>query len=110
MSLFFIAINSVKKITDFRFIYIFFLLSTALVTFYGYGQKYLSFPIVSTMNSEFSKGQLIQMNIWTRVSSTFAGHYDLAAFLSVALIIILGVALINKNIFIKIIVRYKMAT
>ncbi len=102
MSLFFIAINSVKKITDFHFVYIFFLISTALVTFYGYGQKYLAFPIVSTMNSEFSKGQLIQMNIWTRVSSTFAGHYDLAAFLSVALIIILGVALINKNIFIKI--------
>lgn len=102
MSLFFIAIDSVKKITDFHFVYTFFLISTALVTFYGYGQKYLAFPIVSTMNSEFSKGQLIQMNIWTRVSSTFAGHYDLAAFLSVALIIILGVALINKNIFVKI--------
>lgn len=103
MSLFFIGINSLKSVKDFRFLYIFFLISTALVSLYGYGQKYFQFPIISTMNSEFSKGQLIQMNIWTRISSTFAGHYDLAAFMSVALIIILGVALIEKNIFIKII-------
>jgi hypothetical protein len=102
ISLFFIGLNSVKSIKDFRFLYIFFLISTALVSFYGYGQKYLHFPVISTMNSEFSKGQLLQMNIWTRISSTFAGHYDLAAFMSIALIIILGVALISKNIFIKI--------
>jgi hypothetical protein len=103
ISLFFIGINAVKSVKDFRFLYIFFLLSTALVTFYGYGQKYLQYPVISTMNSEFSKGQLLQMNIWTRISSTFAGHYDLAAFMSVALIIILAAALIIKNKFIKII-------
>ena len=89
MSLFFIAINSVKAIKDFKFLYVFFLITTALVSFYGYGQKYLKFPVISTMNSEFSKGQLLQMDVWTRVNSTFAGHYDLAAFLSVVLIITL---------------------
>ena len=102
MSLFFIAVNSIKSFKDFKFLYVFFLLATALVSFYGYGQKYLQFPVISTMNSEFSKGQLIQMNIWTRISSTFAGHYDLAAFMSVALIIILAVAILSKNKFIKI--------
>jgi len=101
MSLFFITVQSIKKQTDFTFLYAFFLVSTVLVTFYGFGQKYLKFPVISTMNAEFSKGQLIQMNIWTRISSTFAGHYDLAAFLSVALIIILGVSLITKNKIIK---------
>jgi hypothetical protein len=103
ISVFFIAINSLKNQKDFNFIYPFFLLSTALVTFYGFGQKYLQFPVISTMNEEFSKGQLIQMNIWTRISSTFAGHYDLAAFLSVALIIILGVSIISQNKLTKII-------
>jgi hypothetical protein len=102
ISLFFVTISSVKTLKDFKFTYIFLLIATAFICFYGYGQKYLSFPIISTMNSEFSKGQLLQMNIWTRVSSTFAGHYDLAAFLSVVLIIIAAVGLTNKNIFIKI--------
>ncbi len=103
MSIFFITLEALKKETDFSFLYVFFLLSTALVTFYGFGQKYLKFPVISTMNQEFSKGQLIQMNIWTRISSTFAGHYDLAAFLSVALIIILGISLITKNKILKIV-------
>jgi len=103
MSLFFITLDAVKSISDFKFIYYFFLIATGLVTFYGYGQKYLHFPVVSTMNSEFSKGQLLQMNIWTRISSTFAGHYDLAAFLSVALIIILAIFLLSQNKFTKIV-------
>lgn len=102
ISLFFIAINSIKSITDFKFSYVFLLISTFFVSFYGYGQKYLQFPVISTMNSEFSKGQLLQMNVWTRINATFAGHYDLAAFLSVALIIIATIFIINKNIWIKI--------
>jgi hypothetical protein len=102
ISLFFIALNSIKSKFDFSFAYVFLLISTALVSFYGYGQKYLKFPVISTMNSEFSKGQLLQMDVWTRVNSTFAGHYDLAAFLSVALIIIAAVFLISKNKWLKI--------
>jgi len=102
ISLFFIAINSINSIKDFNLSYIFLLISTALVSFYGYGQKYLQFPVISTMNSEFSKGQLIQMSTWTRINSTFAGHYDLAAFLSVVLIIIGVVFIISKNIWTKI--------
>ena len=103
ISLFFIAINSVKSFKDVQFSYIFLLISTSLVSAYGYGQKYLHLPVISTMNSEFSKGQLLQMNVWTRINSTFAGHYDLAAFLSVALIIIGVVFIISKNKLTKIV-------
>lgn len=102
MSLFFIAIQSIKSKPDLNFSYIFLLITTFFVSVYGYGQKYLSFPVISTMNSEFSKGQLLQMSTWTRISSTFAGHYDLAAFLSVALIIIGVVFVLSKNKLIKI--------
>lgn len=101
ISLFFITIHGVKSKFDFGFSYIFLLLTTVLVSAYGYGQKYLQFPVISTMNSEFSKGQLLQMNVWTRINSTFAGHYDLAAFLSVVLIIIAAVFILSKNIWIK---------
>lgn len=101
ISLFFIAINSIKSKQDLVFSYVFLLISTLLVSIYGYGQKYFQFPVISTMNSEFSKGQLLQMSTWTRINSTFAGHYDLAAFLSVVLIIIATVFILSKNKWIK---------
>jgi len=101
ISLFFIAINSIKSKQDLIFSYTFLLTSTFLVSVYGYGQKYFQFPVISTMNSEFSKGQLLQMSTWTRINSTFAGHYDLAAFLSVVLIIIATVFILSKNKWIK---------
>ncbi|HEX8923879.1 MAG TPA: hypothetical protein VF828_04045 [Patescibacteria group bacterium] len=103
MSLFFVALYGIKTSKDLKYPYITLIIATILVSAYGLGQKYLSFPVISTMNSEFSKGQLLQMNVWTRISSTFAGHYDLASFMSVVLVIIAGVALLTKNIFLKII-------
>jgi len=33
------------------------------------------------MNREFSKGMILRLTWWARVNSTFAGHYDLAAFM-----------------------------
>lgn len=101
ISLFFVTLDSIKSIKDLKFSYIFLLISLAGVIIYGYGQKYLQFPVISTMNEEFSKGQLLQMNVWTRISSTFAGHYDLAAYLSLILIVIFSVALIIKNKWLK---------
>lgn len=101
ISLFFIALHSVKTNKDLNFGYIFLLITTFFISVYGYGQKYFHLPVISTMNEEFSKGQLLQMSTWTRINSTFAGHYDLAAFLSVALIIIALVFILNKNIWVK---------
>lgn len=101
MSLFFIAISAIKTPKDLCFPYYFLLLCVTLVSFYGYGQKYFHLPIISTMNEEFSKGQLLEMDFWSRISSTFAGHYDLAAFMSFVLIIIFSLFLISKSIFTK---------
>lgn len=101
ISLFFICIETLRHDLSLKPYYFFLFFTTIGIAAYGYGQKYLFLPVVSTMNSEFSKGQLLQMNIWTRISSTFAGHYDLAVYLSIVLII-LGVVIISqKNIFIK---------
>lgn len=102
ISLFFITISAVLNYQEFKKYYLISAISIFFVTLYGYGQKYLSFPVISTMNNEFAKGQLLEMNIWTRVSSTFAGHYDLAAYLSVYLIIVLGATFLLKNIWLKI--------
>jgi len=102
MSLFFLTLQAIKDKKDLKVPAISLLLSTFLVSLYGLGQKYFNLPVVSTMNSEFSKGQLLQLDTWTRISSTFAGHYDLAAFLSVALIIIFGLFLLSQKIYQKI--------
>lgn len=102
MSLLFITISAIKQHKDIKNFYAFSLIATVGVLLYGYGQKFLRFPVISTMNSEFSKGQWLQLDVWSRLSSTFAGHYDLAIYLSVILIIIGGVAVIQKNIWLRI--------
>ncbi|MEI7652942.1 MAG: O-antigen ligase family protein [bacterium] len=43
--------------------------------------RFFDFPAVQTMNYEFAKGALLNLTPFARVSSTFAGHYDLAAYL-----------------------------
>lgn len=101
MSVFFITLEAIKKRRDFLYVYLFFIFAMFGVAAYGYGQKFLQFPVISTMNEEFSKGQLLQMNIWTRISSTFAGHYDLAAYLSITLVISLFLFIIIKNKWLK---------
>lgn len=102
ISLFFLTISAVKNRRDFRFPYIALSVASVGVIIYGLGQKFLQFPVISTMNSEFSKGQLLQMDVWTRISATFAGHYDLAVYLSVILVIIGGIIVTQKNIWLKI--------
>ena len=101
ISLFFITISAIDSKSDLIHPYLFLLFSLFCVAIYGYGQKYYNFPIISTMNEEFSRGQILQMDIWTRISSTFAGHYDLAAFLSLILILLINLVPIVKNKLLK---------
>ncbi len=104
MSLFFLSSAAVSKKEHLKIPFL--LLITALLGAgtVGLGQKYFSWPIISTMNQEFSKGQLLYMSTWTRISSTFAGHYDLAVYTSVALVILGGSLFLCKNLFSKIII------
>lgn len=102
ISLFFLTVATIKTKHDFRIMFIFSVVAAIGVIAYGYGQRYFHLPVVSTMNEEFSKGQLLQMNIWTRISSTFAGHYDLAAYASVYLIILGSILTQIKKLLYKI--------
>lgn len=97
MLLTFISIKAIDTKKDFKYPLIFMVIASFFVAIYGYGQKYFSFPIISTMNEEFSKGYLLTLTIWSRISSTFAGHYDLAAFLSVFLVVLAGSATLTKS-------------
>lgn len=96
MIIFFIAASTIRSRKDF-YTYLYLMLGTlSVVSLYGIGQKYLGFPAVQTMNPEFAKGHLLYLTPEARVSSTFAGHYDLAAYLVLFLPLTLGVFFSKK--------------
>ena len=97
MSIFLITLSTINKKKDF-FTYLFLVLAALfLVCFYGIGQKFLGWPAVQTMNPEYAKGYLLFLTPEARISSTFAGHYDLAAYLVFLMPIVLGVYFYKKN-------------
>lgn len=87
-TLFFIFYSAVKTRKDLKIIIYTFATSYILVGLYGIGQKYLYWPVYSTMNREFSKGIRLYLTEHARVQSTFGGHYDMAAYLVILLPII----------------------
>ncbi|MBU2632114.1 hypothetical protein KKG52_00180, partial [Patescibacteria group bacterium] len=102
LSLFFIgffAIRSKKQIPTVVFV----LAITLIAVFiYGLGQRLWEFPAYLTMNEEFAKGIPLKLSAASRIPSTFAGHYDLAAYL-VMLIPIVGSMIFGfKKLYIKI--------
>ncbi len=60
----------------------------AFVNIYALGQQYLNWPVISTTSSEASKGLILKLTSGARVNSTFAGHYDLAVFLAMTLVML----------------------
>lgn len=88
MSLFFVTYAAIRERENLLYLSSAFILSTVGVIIYGFGQKYFDWPVVSTMNREFAKGLLLKLEQWARINSTFAGHYDLAAYL----VLILGLS------------------
>ncbi len=91
MIVFFIAINAVRTKKQFWWLLGSLLTSFAIVNIYGLGQRFLGFPAVSTMNPEFAKGHILLLTPEARISSTFGGHYDLAAFLVFVMPLLWGV-------------------
>lgn len=74
------AYSAVSNFRQFRSIFLALLFVVAVVNIYALGQQYLGWPVISTTNSEFSKGQILYLTPDARVNSSFAGHYDLAIF------------------------------
>lgn len=90
MIVFFVALSVIKNKKDFFQLINAYLLAVFLTVAYGFGQKFFNFPAVQTMNPEFAKGYLLYLTPEARISSTFAGHYDLASYLVFSIPITLG--------------------
>lgn len=102
ISVFFIAFAGIKNKNQLKFVIAALVVTLLGVIFYGFGQKYLHFPAFLTMNEEFAKGAPIQLSALSRVPSTFAGHYDLAAYLVLIIPMMISLYFGFKNWFIKI--------
>ena len=87
---FFVGLSVVKSQKDFFNYLKAIFISLLIVTVYGIGQKFLGWPAVQTMNPEYALGHLLVLSPEARVSSTFAGHYDLAAYLIFLIPILYG--------------------
>ena len=96
-SLFFIAYSGIRSRKDIKNFSIIALFTLLAVNIYGFGQKYMYWPAFSTMNREFSKGIRLYLTPHSRVMSTFAGHYDLAAYVMIALVILVPAIWLIKN-------------
>lgn len=101
MSMFFIAFSSMKSKKYIIYIAVTLTLVLLAIVTYGFGQKYLGFPAYLTMNEEFAKGVPIRLSELSRVPSTFAGQYDLAAYLVLIIPIIVSLAFGFKNMIVK---------
>jgi len=100
-SLFFIFFSVVKSAKQIKIYVSLLIASMILVAGYGFGQKYLYWPVFSTMNREFSKGMVLYLSEHARVPSTFGGHYDAAAYTMIVITILLAVAWYTKNKWLK---------
>lgn len=81
MIMFFIGLTTVKSKKDIEFYIktIFIVIFTVFI--FGVGQKFFDWPIITTQNQEYSKGIALRYMPGGHLPSTFAGHYDLAAYI-----------------------------
>ncbi len=96
-SLFFILYNSIKTKQQAKAVVVTLVLIVIALSVYGIGQKYLYWPVYSTMNREFSKGIRLYLMPHARVQSTFAGHYDLGGYLALTVPIVMAILLASKK-------------
>lgn len=98
MIVFFIAATAIRRKNDFYLLLLSLFSSFLLVVVYGFAQKFSGFPAVQTMNPAFARGMILLLTPEARISGTFSGHYDLAAYLVFLIPIVLGLHL-SKNVF-----------
>jgi hypothetical protein len=64
---------------------------------YGIGEHYLRLPVIITQNNEYSRGIALFWIPGSNTNSTFAGQYDLAAFMVMVIPIFLSIFFVLKS-------------
>lgn len=90
MGLFFVAFWALRTSRQLHFLLRVILVTATVVALYGLGQQFLAWPVISTTNREFAKGLALTLGPEARINSTFAGHYDLAAYSIFPLLLVMA--------------------
>lgn len=90
MFIFFVASSAIVSQKRFRQYMSVYFITLGLVSLYGIGQKFLSFPSIQSMNPAYSDGRILYLNQYDRINSTFGGHFDLAGYLTFSIPLIFG--------------------
>lgn len=90
LSLFFVGLFGLTELKDLSFFTRVIIFTSLVVALFGLGQQFFNFPVITTTNSEFAKGLALSLGPGARINSTFAGHYDLAAYSVFPLLLILA--------------------
>lgn len=98
MLIFIIAVSLIKSKKDFLFYFRFILITLFVVAVYGIGQKLFGWPAVQTMNPEYARGYILYLTPEARISSTFAGHYDLASYTVFLIPIVISFYLLKNKL------------
>lgn len=96
-SVFFISFAAIKSPKDLYKLLVVITLTVFAIFAYGYMQKFFYWPVYSTMNREFSKGIKLYLTEHARIQSTFAGHYDLGAYLVIILPVIFSLGMSRQS-------------
>lgn len=117
MILFFVAMSTIRSIKDLRDYLVILAIALIGICLYGFGQRYylyfwhlfpsffekypFCFPSYQTGNEEFAKGIPLCLPSDARIPSTFAGHYDLAAYLVLVIPVMINLIFAVKRFFVK---------
>lgn len=95
---FFAGFLIIRKDKDFINYFLNLLFLVILFVFiYGVGQKYFHWPVIITQNEEYSKGIALRYVPSSHLTSSFAGHYDLASFIILVIPIVLSLFIMEKD-------------
>lgn len=86
------------KFSEYLQFYLKLLIIDVIVIFvYGLGQRYFKFPVIITQNDQYSKGIALFWTPGSHINSTFAGHYDLAAYIDLIIPIFITLLVIYRD-------------
>lgn len=94
---FVLGLSVIKNKQNFNFYTKLLIIVALWALIYGLGQKYFSWPIVTTQNAEYSKGVALRYLPGGHIPATFAGHYDLATYLVLTTPILFAMFFTVKN-------------
>lgn len=102
ISTFFILYYASKDARNRAYFFALSILPAIGVFFYGLAQIFFQAPVISTMDSESSKGIALVLRPGVMLNSTFAGHYDLAIYLIMMMTFIVSLSFATTKKILKI--------